>query len=258
MGNRSSRRRRSTPRLRISRRTRRSLIAVGAFIATTLFATALAYYFPGISHSTREALAPSPTSAPPRPLEIKVEPPRSNQWIINQPIDKLGSPPGYCDTDGYYTWVRNLEAIPSYNKIYITITAKADTVVVVTGLQVRVLDRKPALRGIVLDCPVGDAEELKSITVDLDKRVPIAELATEDERPTTHFDLRIKKGTSEVFVLWAASKKALVTWEADLILSVNGERQRHIIRDNTNPYRTTPWDQRAKLYQWDGSKWTSY
>jgi hypothetical protein len=205
---------------------------------------------------------PPPTTSRPLPeVQTTVAPEFSSTWLFPSAPTALGKPPAAeCSENKYRLWLQRSGAIPTFNSFSVTLRANTDATVIVEGMSIRVLKREPRLAGILLDCPIGGPGgrgPIGSATINLDRAKPSVTYTERYDEPTSRLTFILEKSVPEFVVVKAKSTRDFVTWEASLLLSVDGVRRRISLKDpdTHGPFRVTP-GKGFKSFDWDGTKWT--
>ena len=201
-------------------------IALAALIGGAFLAWAVSFYAPGVMDRITGLFHDDPR--PPPSVEITVAPEFNSAWLFPSTRDALGEPPAkYCDSNEYRRWLRTAKATPTANMFAVTLKANTDATAIVEGMSVRVLERRRPLEGIVLDCPIGgpgDGGPIGTATINLDHARPSIAYTESYNEPTKRLAFKLVKGVDQFLIINGESTRSLVTWEASLLLSVDGER----------------------------------
>jgi hypothetical protein len=139
----------------------------------------------------------------------------------------------------------------------VSIKVNTDAIVLFKGIEVHVLDRSPPVRGTILDCPVGDGPPPLLAEVDLEPSPARITYYREDggTRSST-LTYKISKGEAFTLPMIAFSASHTITWNATLVLTVDGVRRTFPISPQTgSSFVVTPRNTKDKSYYWDGSRW---
>jgi hypothetical protein len=230
----------------------RALAGVGALV----FAWAVPYYAPGITGSLGELIGRRP------PLEWSVQQLGSDSRVTEQPIGAIGSPQVVCDTNSDDPRIRDGFIEGDSNHAIVTIKVRRDVVVHFTGVNVKVLNRRPPLKGNELLC-AGGYSPVVTVIIDLDTAPPTVNYyRQDDEKPRRRLLEKLRKGDELTLDVYARTQRNLVTWQGEIALSVDGKKSAIPLTNNGRPYSVTPGSN-ARLkpdlikgrYEWNTKNW---
>jgi hypothetical protein len=127
----------------------------------------------------------------------------------------------------------------------VTVTGTEQAPVILTGLKVRVIERRAPMNGTHITYgPLGDAMFVRWMTVDLD-RTPPEVTHTADERflvngdgevrPVT-FPFKVSGTEAEVFLIVATTKRHYCVWQGELSWSCGTNTGVAVINDGGQPF----------------------
>jgi hypothetical protein len=141
-------------------------------------------------------------------------------------------------------WARALGgANASSTVVEVVVQGKSSTAVVLTGLEVRVRDRRPPPGGTVVRPRGGEAVAVRHFSIDLDPS-PAAVSSQPSDVPTggpdaaIDFPYRVSASEPEVFLLLARTASCDCDWTAELGWAAGGRRGVTTIDDDGMPFRT--------------------
>lgn len=143
---------------------------------------------------------------------------------------------------GEDSWAYDLGAIDAgKTQVEIILQGATDTPVILRGLDVRVLDRRPPLEGTYLDWLGGDALDIRYIDVDLDHDPPTLDAGNccFAELTKWSFPLRVSSTEPEIIFVTAKTDTCDCSWVADLRYVYEGEERVLTIDNEGEPFRTT-------------------
>jgi len=183
---------------------------------------------------------------PPTPeFQIRVGPEFNGTWLYPSTRSDLGNPPTeFCDTNEYWSWLRASKAVPAANSFAVILGSNTESTVIVEGMSVQVRDRRPPLAGILLECAIGGwgAGPVGSATIDLDRPTPSIAYETPTGEPIKRLAFKLEKGVDQFLIIDAKSRRNHVSWDASLLLLVDGVRRPVLLQDpdTQGPFSTTP------------------
>ncbi len=142
-------------------------------------------------------------------------------------------------------------------RLYAFLQGVPDTAVAVTGLDVEVVRRKPAVSGTHAWCPAGGAVgSPRLVDIDLDTSPPTIRYAEAgDDFPARKRLLLTLNGTeTETLQISAHTRRCDCAWRLILHLVVDTERREVIIDDGGEPFRTSA-STRSSHVAWTGKRW---
>lgn len=211
----------------------------------------------------RQVEATSPLKAPLQvtpEVQIRVGPEFNGTWLYPSTRSDLGDPPtGFCDTNEYWSWLRAKKAVPAGNSFTVTLSSNTESTVIVEGMSVQVRDRRPPLAGILLECAIGDGGTgwVGSAIIDLDRATPSIAYTGPTEEPIKRLAFKLEKGVDQFLIINANSRRSHVTWDASLLLLVDGVRRPVPLRDpdTQGPFSTTPSEGGTEAWAVESGRW---
>jgi len=241
------------------------LTAVLAAALTTAIAGALTGAFDALSRavtgtgsSTKSIPAPTPNTSETDPLAISVDPymaPCGEDWVVPQPPEQLdtSSPVNVDMMRSWRDWSPAATGVStSPDNVLIFVQGRSNAQVILTGLKVRVHERRPPLAGTRLSAQCGDAGAFRWLQVDLDQN---------PSRPSPRYDRQMAEGAegfvpdwqlqpirfpykvslseAEPFLIVANTEMCDCTWDVELTWATQGRTGTNVIDNNGVPFRTT-------------------
>jgi hypothetical protein len=236
------------------------IVAVSALVGAAVLTWAVSFYAPGVAGKVTGLFREDP---PPTPeFQIRVGPEFNGTWLYPSTRSDLGNPPTeFCDTNEYRSWLRTSKAVPAANSFAVILRSNTESTVIVEGMSVQVRDRQPPLDGILLECAIGGGEgpgPVGSATIDLDRPTPSIAYETPTGEPSKRLAFKLEKGVDQFLIINARSKRNHVSWDASLLLLVDGVRRPVPLQDpdTQGPFSTTPSESGTEAWAWGSGRWT--
>jgi hypothetical protein len=181
----------------------------------------------------------------PAPLTLDVSPPSPGQPLYFPDAASELEPvpsPGEGEV-AREAWGRAMGGTNAYSTGFrVVIQGTSQSSVVLTGLSIRVLERRPAPRGTVVDAIGAGGAPARYFTVDLDEPAPEAvfdfgESSAGSDRRIS-FPYHVTESEPEVFFIFAGAQRCDCTWVAELSWSAEGRSGVAVIDDDGRPFRT--------------------
>lgn len=246
---------------RVSSSGRQHFNKVGAWLAAVL-AAAVAAALTGVLTGAFDALGRAITGGTSEadPLTISVGPlmtPCPGSVVVPQPPAQLKtSYPGDLSTmRSWPDWPPARTGVgASPDRVPIFVQGRSNAEVILTGLRVRVHERRPPLAGTSLGAACGDLGEFRWLEVDLDHNPPrplpiydpvVAEIAKRyhgapDWRlQPIQFPYKVSVSEAESFLIVANTEGCDCTWDMELTWATQGRTGTSVINNNGMPFRTT-------------------
>lgn len=278
-----NRRRRTSARSRQEGQKRSRLIATwvagvaGTVVAAVLagIATGWLNKIPGVNPDTSPTVASSSSAAEPgEPFTTNVTidvDDCSTNWYVPKAAPDIDFPRPTPKQDGvigdygsgWDTFSAADDGIPaSPSSVFLSVQGKTSTAVVLNRLEIRIVQRRPAPVGTILDNPCGGEFIYRWLAVDLDQNPPkvaarLDKVVIEADPPTLpqnrqpiRFPYKVSSTDPEVFKITAETVKCDCEWIAVLSWQSAGRNGTKIINNLGKPFRTVG---RANArYQCDG------
>ncbi|WP_327117457.1 helix-turn-helix domain-containing protein [Streptomyces sp. NBC_01341] len=188
------------------------------------------------------------------------EEPCGQFYLLDREPDDVPPPPAPQDTRG---WARALDGVDGgAMKLALTVQGASRDAVVLTGLNVRVLARDPALDRSAYSMGTGCGSGItpQSFDVDLDdarpRTEPVAGTQGDEVVPAKDFPYRVSSTDVEVFHLDAHVEGHDVSWYLELSWSSGGRTGTLRVDDHGRPFRTSSITARPEyLYRPDIAQW---
>ncbi|WP_146178193.1 hypothetical protein [Nonomuraea fuscirosea] len=171
---------------------------------------------------------------------------RSSYILPGRSIASMGPPPK-IDMEDYAAraaWAKQNNAVDAYNSyIRVVVDAPQSKTVVLTGLRVRVLQRRPPPSGVAIDAIGAGPIVTRSFFASLDEEQSRIEYMEPEEivpgqERAIDFPFRISNTEPEVFLIITDVQKFDVDWQAELTWVADGKAGRSVIDDEGKPFRT--------------------
>lgn len=194
---------------------------------------------------------------PAEPLAVAVSPVMDGcdfSWVTpKSPAELEAVSDPSVGREQWPTWEHSRDGAQASEAVF-TVTAQgheATSNVVVTGLRVKVLERKPPLTGTVLSTQCGEPVHSHYAEVDLDREQPVgfpgaldpdtaAELSARGLRvDPIRFPYSVSSTQPEVFTVVARTASCDCTWVIELDWSAGGRSGVQTVGYNGKPFRTT-------------------
>lgn len=187
----------------------------------------------------------------PAPIGISVEriPSRGGtNWVFTQPINALLYPKGIDrdSVDEWDAWAQQHQGLEGFmTAVEFIVEGIASSAVVLTGLRIELIDRRPPPRGVVVQPFGGAPVGVRHFQVDLCASPPTVE-SIEDEFepiPAVKFPYRVTPVEPEAFNIRAYAEKCDATWRARLEWRHQGKTGSTVIDNGGEPFRTVSGSQ---------------
>jgi hypothetical protein len=129
--------------------------------------------------------------------------------------------------------------------------------VVIDGIEVEILRRRPPIRGTSAHCPAGGAVgNPRLIDVDLDADPPevLYAEAGDDYPARRRLNFTLTDAESDTFRLRAHTTRCDCTWRARVQMVVNDQRMQLTLDEDGEPFRTSA-SAAARHVAWNGRRW---
>jgi hypothetical protein len=182
------------------------------------------------------------------------------EFVVNRPISEVPPPPNGDRPEGRFAWAREMGGVDATESLFrVVIAGKEASPVVLQGLHVKVVERKPPLKGSLLSYfGIGAPQSVRYIQIDLSKDPPKWDYIGQKGEPEEHFPLRVTSSDSEVFDVQAFTLKGSVSWYLEFDYTADGEQGTIRVDDHGKPFRIT--EGRApgqNFYGWLKGRWRS-
>jgi hypothetical protein len=181
-------------------------------------------------------------------------------YVIPKRVEQLPPAPTYPEEmQQIDEWATSLGGVDAYNTdVLVTIQGRTATPVVLTGLRVNIVERRPPLRGIFVTKPNAGPLDLRYFVVNLDASPPtiVGEDPFGDAPPK--FPFQVSQAEPEVFYISASTESCDCTWVAELFWMTNGKTGSTIIDHNGRSFRTTAAPTAGPIYHFGGPQLYRY
>ena len=187
------------------------------------------------------------------PLTVAVETFKGNcnAWFVPRSIEQIEF---LSDFDPDLDWPEHpageggAPASPFF--LLFTVQGRTDADVVLTGMDVQVVERSEAPTGVLLQDPCGDAGAFRYLGVDLDPDPPevvsyfsdpagqgITDVSVQERQPV-RFPYHVSASEAEVFSVTAWALSCDCEWKIELSWQSQGRSGTTVIDDSGEPFRT--------------------
>jgi hypothetical protein len=176
----------------------------------------------------------------------------SSWWVPHEPREIPFEKSLIVDPPQWPEYALARDGAPaSTASVILSVQGRNETAVVLTNIQARVVSRRPAPTGTVLDDPCGDVGAFRSMSVDLDGEPPrvstdfdrvILDLNREyiprAERRPIRFPYEVRASDPETFWIYASTDDCDCEWVVVLSWQSGGESGEEVIDADGAPFRT--------------------
>ncbi|WP_344943129.1 hypothetical protein [Sphaerisporangium flaviroseum] len=202
----------------------RRLLTVPGLVVTTALTTAVSWGATTLLTRLGGEVRPEDAIA----FSLETEPGRMSGvggagqfMVIPATARTTGAPGPGCDD--FHTWaVRNGGVDGDRTVIRVFAQGTSDKAVAITGLTIRVLEKRSPSRGIPVSCPTAGDLHFRAFSVDLDASPP---KLSDESNSGAPFAFTLAKGETEAFTLTVRGRKAAYRWRPVVDVVVEGERR---------------------------------
>lgn len=191
---------------------------------------------------SRDPVPPTPSAGDAKPITIDVSRWGGPSYFLNKSPAEVTPPPtdAFASRDEWLQENGGVDAGQTY--VNIVVQGSSQLAVVLTGLDVEVLRRRPPPRGIWIGPSGSSGLDRRLFTINLDAPRPAARFVdnpvTPRSEPSIDFPYSVSDTDPEVFVLIASSRRCDCLWRARLRWSSGGRSGAIRIDENGKPFRT--------------------
>jgi hypothetical protein len=218
---------------------------VAAVLAAVLTAWLLAW---GPSPEGGSTSTTPPTTGSDLPFTVAVQSDAAaRSWISDQPMAQIPARPGW--QDDWWPWVRQVGAVDeSPQDVFVTVQGRTEAQVTLTDLRVRVVERRPAIRGTRFGPAGGGGIVYRWVSANLDADPPKLSTHVDDgaknsvpehERRPIRFPYRVSVSDAETFEVLASTEKCDCSWVVELSWVSEGRLGTYVVDDGGKPFRVT-------------------
>jgi hypothetical protein len=229
--------------LPLLRRVAKPSRAVAAVLAGAILGWAVTYFAPGIFSWVKGVSGQSP-------IRVRVDNPQVGYlrnaaylppgFVIPRPINELDAPPESYRLEDRYKWAYTRGGVDANTTEYdIVVQGRSASPVIIEGVRVNVLSRRPPVQGVHIRDQGGDLVDVRALSIDLDKDPPELSLQDGYEGKKWNFPLQVSETEIEYIHVFAGTEKYDVEWTVSLDYSANDKRYSMIIDNGGKPFRTT-------------------
>jgi hypothetical protein len=145
--------------------------------------------------------------------------------------------------------------------VTMTVQGDQEKVVVLQGLRVEIVSRRPALRGVLLPTPCEGDLTPRTFGIDLAKPAPAAVglpgKRGGEEIPAPRFPFRVSDTDPEQLEITPTSATEDVEWRLRLVWTSGDQRGEAVVDDNGRPFRTTATSAVTRRFcvDWNQAAW---
>jgi hypothetical protein len=170
------------------------------------------------------------------------------EWVANQPLADLPARPGASGNDGDWAdWARRTGAVPTTQSVSFTVQGRSEAQVVLTDLRVRVVERLPAIAGVLVRAGFGGDAVYRWVSADLDTDPPTLSPGIDEmyegsapaERRPIAFPYEVSISDAETFLVDGTADSCYCSWIIELSWASEGHVGTVTIDDNGKPFRVT-------------------
>ncbi|MFE7412421.1 helix-turn-helix domain-containing protein [Streptomyces laurentii] len=251
------------PEAPVRGRSRRGVLAGAAAVAAVAVAVPLVYVLASGDKPAGDDAKGS--EGPPAPLSAGISSynwaePCGQYYVLDQAPEHVPPPPAPQDTRG---WARALGGIDGgHMQLQITVTGRTQEPVVLSGLNVRVVQREEPLDGTTYSMGDGCGSGITPQTFDVDLDAPrpfVKPVAGQDgDRvvPAKNFPYKVATGDPQVLNLDVHTEKYAATWYLELKWSSGEQHGTVRVDDGGKPFRSSAIEGRPTYgYRIDTGAW---
>src|SRR5262245_48025719 len=137
----------------------------------------------------------------------------SSSYLFTRPAASLGRPPrDRWDVDAWERWARRNGGVDATStSVRAVVEGSSMNAVTLLGLEIRVLERRPPPKGVVVGGRGAGPVAVRYFKVDLDRSPPLVTASVGDEpapgERAIDFPYRVSSGDPEVFLIIADAKR---------------------------------------------------
>jgi hypothetical protein len=165
--------------------------------------------------------------------------------VFFKPINEVPPPTFFqadpARLDEYLDFLHSHGAVDPYaTSVRVTVQGRDESAVVVTGVSIKVVERRDTSGGVSIVYAGGGELKVKPMRVDLDSPNPIAKPIPTDSGEPWSFPLRVSSTDPEVLLINAETQTEgrYYSWFAELHYIVGGKKEVARIDDNGRLFRT--------------------
>jgi hypothetical protein len=176
-------------------------------------------------------------------------------YVVDEPATDVPPPPGGECRDRR-EWAMGLGAADAdFTRLRVSVAGRPQAPVRIDEVRIVVHERRPAVRGTFLACPVGGASaEVRGIRINLDRDPPSARWVDPRGGAAVTPPYIVTPTESETFDIEAWSRRCDCSWTAELDAFGGGKTAVVRIGDSEQPFRTSP-STRSKAVEWSDGQW---
>jgi hypothetical protein len=227
-------------------------ISVAVAVISLAVTAAIAWIPHGDGEEQESASADQANSADPLAVAVETFKSRCDFWFVPGPIDQIDFGSGgetAIDWPDLPAGAGGAPASPFW--LFFTVQGRTEAEVVLTDLDIEVLERRQAPAGVVLQDSCGDQGAFRWLGIDLDSDPPQVishfaegaidpadETVTERELQPVRFPYHVSVTEGEVFSVAAYAVNCDCEWTIRLSWQSQGRSGTKIVDDDGRPFRT--------------------
>ncbi|MGC4761340.1 hypothetical protein ACLQ20_00585 [Micromonospora sp. DT46] len=168
-------------------------------------------------------------------------------WVVEAPLAHVPARPAW--SEDWSRWARDAAAVPaSRQHVSFTVQGVDEAQVTLTDLRVRVVARRPALRGVFAAPGGGGPTAYRWVHATLDEDPPLLtaglfeegeEFVPEHERREIRFPYRVSLSDAETFLVIGYTENCDCDWKVEVDWAAQGRIGTVTVDDAGRPFRVT-------------------
>ncbi|WP_433390493.1 hypothetical protein [Micromonospora sp. KLBMP9576] len=219
---------------------------LAAVVTTVLTAWLLAW---GLLPGRPPPPPPSPgPDALPFTVAVRVEHSSTDGWVIDAARSAdVPARPGW--SGDWWQWAGRAAGVPAARQsVYLTVQGVDEAQVTLTDLRVRVVTRRPALRGVFAVAAGGGPYAYRWVEANLDDDPPLLTAGIfeeyekhfpEHERKEIRFPYRVSLSDAETFLVVGRTNDCDCDWKVEVDWAAQGRTGTVTVDDAGRPFRVT-------------------
>ncbi|MFI7431222.1 hypothetical protein ACIBPB_29935 [Micromonospora sp. NPDC049836] len=194
-------------------------------------------------------LAPQPPESHGLPFTVAVRTSHDSNlgWVVDAPLATVPARPSWAED--WSSWARKAAGVPASGAaVYFTVQGTSEAQVTLTDLRVRVLARRPPVRGVFFAPGGGGPSAYRWVNADLDEEPPVLTAGMfedgeggvpEHERKEIRFPYRVSVSDAETFLVIGYTVHCDCYWKVEVDWASQGRLGTVTIDDAGRPFRVT-------------------
>ncbi|MGC5330558.1 hypothetical protein [Micromonospora sp. DT62] len=195
----------------------------------------------------------TPPPPPPDPdalpftVAVRVGHDTPDGWVVEAPLAHVPARPAW--SEDWSRWARDAAAVPaSRQHVSFTVQGVDEAQVTLTDLRVRVVARRPALRGVFAAPGGGGPTAYRWVHATLDEDPPLLtaglfedgeKFVPEHERREIRFPYRVSLSDAETFLVIGYTENCDCDWKVEVDWAAQGRIGTVTVDDAGRPFRVT-------------------